>query len=233
MPSSTWLYFTEQAIIAITDKSGRRFYGRTSRTKGKDSEIEFLGSKTKAVKSLNIIGRDDPTGAERALECILLKVLKGERQLSSSQFTRFIWFPARKDLEALQVKIPAGHHPDRRPLLMLNNSQNEAVRAMTSSRPLVVVHGKIFCRTQAYKSNHIPGPPGTGKTTTIAAAAEIWARPASASPTWIVAHSNVAVKNIAEKLHANGIDFKIIVSKEFYVGWSVSSLEVDDLLSLI
>ncbi len=63
----------------------------------------------------------------------------------------------------------------------------------------------------------LPGPPGTGKTSTISEASKIWAR--SNSPTWIVAHSNVAVKNIAEKLVESNIDFKIIVSKEFYVEW--------------
>ncbi|KAJ7257575.1 hypothetical protein B0H12DRAFT_1015399, partial [Mycena haematopus] len=61
------------------------------------------------------------------------------------------------------------------------------------------------------------GPPGTGKTQTISAAAAVWE--ASRSPAWIIAQSNVAVKNIAEKLAKLGITFKIVVSKEFYVEW--------------
>ena len=36
---------------------------------------------------------------------------------------------------------------------------------------------------------------------------------------WVVAQSNVGVKNIAEKFFERGIDFKLIVSKEFYVEW--------------
>ncbi|KAK0476953.1 P-loop containing nucleoside triphosphate hydrolase protein [Armillaria novae-zelandiae] len=75
------------------------------------------------------------------------------------------------------------------------------VSAMVSARSLVVAHG----------------PPGTGKTSTISAAAVIWGR--KKLPTWIVAHSNVAVKNIAEKLASSDVNFKIIVSKEFYVEW--------------
>jgi hypothetical protein len=63
------------------------------------------------------------------------------------------------------------------------------------------------------------GPPGTGKTTTIAAAAKIWQR--RRQPAWIIAHSNVAVKNIAEKLFKEEVSFKIIVSKGFHFEWYV------------
>jgi hypothetical protein len=38
---------------------------------------------------------------------------------------------------------------------------------------------------------------------------------------WIVTHSNVAVKNIAETLCKKGVDFKLLVSKEFYDEWYV------------
>ncbi|TFK73052.1 hypothetical protein BDN72DRAFT_762330, partial [Pluteus cervinus] len=38
-------------------------------------------------------------------------------------------------------------------------------------------------------------------------------------PVWICAHSNVAVKNLAEALFKKKVDFKIIVSKDFYVEW--------------
>ncbi|KAJ7095569.1 hypothetical protein C8R44DRAFT_644875 [Mycena epipterygia] len=61
------------------------------------------------------------------------------------------------------------------------------------------------------------GPPGTGKTKTIAAAASVWAD--QQLPVWIVAQSNVAVKNIAEKLAKEHINFRIVASKEFYVEW--------------
>ena len=36
---------------------------------------------------------------------------------------------------------------------------------------------------------------------------------------WLVAQSNVAVKNIAESLCKHGVDFRIVVSKDFYFGW--------------
>ena len=65
----------------------------------------------------------------------------------------------------------------------------------------------------------LEGPPGTGKTTTITAAAQVW--DSRKFSVWIVAHSNVAVKNIAEKLFNKKVDFKILVSKEFHEEWSV------------
>jgi hypothetical protein len=37
---------------------------------------------------------------------------------------------------------------------------------------------------------------------------------------WLVAQSNVAVKNIAEKLAANGfMDWKLLVSQDFHFDW--------------
>ena len=54
------------------------------------------------------------------------------------------------------------------------------------------------------------GPPGTGKTSTIAVALAHWARHRERA--WVVAHSNVGVKNIAESLVKRNINFKIIIS---------------------
>jgi hypothetical protein len=37
---------------------------------------------------------------------------------------------------------------------------------------------------------------------------------------WVVAHSNVAVKNVAEKLVESGFsDFKLLVSMDFHFEW--------------
>ena len=65
----------------------------------------------------------------------------------------------------------------------------------------------------------VSGPPGTGKTRTISVALEEWAR--CGEPAWVIAQSNVGVKNIARTLIKHDVDFKLIVSKEFYVEWSV------------
>ncbi|KIJ55987.1 hypothetical protein M422DRAFT_40882 [Sphaerobolus stellatus SS14] len=84
---------------------------------------------------------------------------------------------------------------------ILNDSQREMMSAMLGESPVTVVHG----------------PPSTGKTTAITKAAQLWEK--SRSPVWIAAQSNVAVKNIAEKLFKKCVNFKIIVSNEFYFEW--------------
>jgi hypothetical protein len=65
----------------------------------------------------------------------------------------------------------------------------------------------------------------TGKTTVISAA--VCSRMSSGDPSkqaiWLVAQSNVAVKNIAEKLADDGfLEFKILVSRDFHFDWLVA-----------
>jgi superfamily II DNA or RNA helicase len=69
----------------------------------------------------------------------------------------------------------------------------------------------------------IQGPPGTGKTTVIASFVQT-ALDGGLSGIWLIAQSNVAVKNIAEKLDDVGLTkWKLLVSKEFFEYWSVPS----------
>jgi signal recognition particle GTPase len=107
----------------------------------------------------------------------------------------------------------------------LNTSQREVATAMLSSSrcdSLVIVHG-IFRRSSTLSAlQHswcfdYTGPPGTGKTTTIAAAAATWVD--HGVPCWVVAQSNVGVKNIAETLVRRGVKFKLLVSKDFIFEW--------------
>lgn len=47
----------------------------------------------------------------------------------------------------------------------------------------------------------------------------------SGETVWVVAQSNIAVKNIAEKLYScNFRDFRILVSAEFLTDWWVDAL---------
>ena len=63
------------------------------------------------------------------------------------------------------------------------------------------------------------GPPGSGKTTVIAAFV-LSALSAGLGGLWLVAQSNVAVKNIAEKLAKAGFfQWRLLVSTDFHGGW--------------
>ena len=69
------------------------------------------------------------------------------------------------------------------------------------------------------------GPPGTGKTSSISAAVREWVDVGSS--TWIIAQSNVVVKNIAERLSKHRVAFRLLVSREFYDEWFVIVFSFD------
>ncbi|KAK0200666.1 P-loop containing nucleoside triphosphate hydrolase protein [Desarmillaria ectypa] len=188
---------SSQLAVILTTSDGYQIKGSPKKSQGKKTEIKVSGHFHGTVASVKVIGREGGTNTEKARDELLLHALQGDCHLRHSKFVRMLWFPNEKDEEDRIVVDPIV------PFLAgkLNDSQKRVVSAMVSNRPLVIVHG----------------PPGTGKTSTISAAAAIW--DPIKSPTWIVAHSNVAVKNIAEKLASSNVDFKIIVSKEFYVEW--------------
>ncbi|KAF8843771.1 hypothetical protein BDN67DRAFT_896582 [Paxillus ammoniavirescens] len=74
-------------------------------------------------------------------------------------------------------------------------------------------------QTDGSRITIIQGPPGTGKTTVIASYVQA-AVTAGLSGIWLIAQSNVAVKNIAEKLADFGlVNWRLLVSDEFYAFW--------------
>lgn len=94
------------------------------------------------------------------------------------------------------------NHPARQ---RLNVSQKAALDAMLSPNPITIIQG----------------PPGTGKTSVIAAFVQT-ALDLGYSGIWLVAQSNVAAKNIGEKLIKTGfMDWRLLVSTEFKVDWYV------------
>lgn len=91
----------------------------------------------------------------------------------------------------------------------LNSSQHRAVQRILSDED----EDRIVM---------IRGPPGTGKTTVIAASVISYDHAKSSRNIWIAAQSNVAVKNIAEKFSKEGFyRFRLLVSKDFHFDWCV------------
>ncbi|KAG9092429.1 hypothetical protein FRC06_000104 [Ceratobasidium sp. 370] len=96
-------------------------------------------------------------------------------------------------------------------------SLSEEIKLNPSQRGVVarVVAPNPRGRTRA---TLVHGPPGTGKTSTIAAAVVILAE--VGEPVWIVAQSNVGIKNVAEKLQEVEFnDFTLLVAKDYYSYW--------------
>lgn len=91
----------------------------------------------------------------------------------------------------------------------LNDSQASAVHRVASEGH----RDEVFL---------VQGPPGTGKTTVIAAAVVrlMSEMRGDKQGIWLISQSNVAVKHLAEKLaDVDFLDFKILVSEDFYFEW--------------
>ncbi|KAJ7212891.1 P-loop containing nucleoside triphosphate hydrolase protein [Mycena haematopus] len=191
---------SHQTSVIMTNAAGQEFTGRADGVKGRITDIKFdKGPLTGELAAVRVVGKEELTNSEKARDEFILLALRGEINVTDARFIRLLWFlePEQRKELAVPETFPA----ITTPALTLNASQMRTLAKMISTMPIVIVQG----------------PPGTGKTQTISAAAAVWED--SRSPTWIIAQSNVAVKNIAEKLAKLGIMFKIVVSKEFYVGW--------------
>ncbi|KII84122.1 hypothetical protein PLICRDRAFT_32539 [Plicaturopsis crispa FD-325 SS-3] len=195
------IHLRSKVSVHLKTSCGREYIGQATSAEGKQTVIKLdAGRLSGAVDTVYMSGREEMTAAERAQDEFVLLVLRGERVIHRSPIVRWVWFPDEHAMKPKpQIEAPSASTPG---MQNLNESQRLVVAAMTSPRPLLVL-------------TH--GPPGTGKTTTISAAVKIWEQ--SNKPVWIVAQSNVAVKNIAESLLKRDVDFILMVSKEFYVEW--------------
>ncbi|KAF9007590.1 P-loop containing nucleoside triphosphate hydrolase protein [Cyathus striatus] len=170
---------------------------------------------------VRVIGRDDPTTAEARRDATLLRVLQGEYNLlNDSPWTQNVWFPTPdgrfiwpEDWAKEAIVQPPSSPPTfpseiEDNLARLNTSQQRAINTMISS-------------DDSHRLVLIQGPPGTGKTSVIAAFVQM-VDIMGYRGIWLVAKSNVAVKNIAEKLlSVNFTSWRLIVSRDFKDGWAV------------
>ncbi|KAF5382186.1 hypothetical protein D9615_004444 [Tricholomella constricta] len=171
---------------------------------------------TTITTTVTSIGRDDPTTAEAQRAATVLRILQGyDKLLSDSPWIKNIWFPGDNNeplswprswsepIPTLTTPTSANIPPV---LLTLNSSQQDAVNTMYST-------------LDDHRITIIQGPPGTGKTSVIASFVQ-FAIQTGYDGIWLVAQSNVAVKNIAEKLMTVGfLDWKLLVSKDFIFEW--------------
>jgi hypothetical protein len=159
------------------------------------------------ILSVTTIGKDAATPSEAQIRQIIRLVLSGREDIFTSNhiICRVFGLAAGAPCPA-SSKYQTSFSPSRISF-KLNPAQDRAVQAFCSpenqSAPLVqLVHG----------------PPGTGKTTLIASI--IQGLTSNSEGIYACAQSNVAVKNIAEKLAKAGFTgFKLVVSEDFYFEW--------------
>lgn len=212
-----------QSQIQMINTAGQEFTGSAVCSRGKQTSVRLARGFTGTLAQVRIIGKEQKSNAEKLRDELILLTLQNEIHLPHAPFIALLWFPKGNHMEVLRSS-PTSNPADLAHVrgIPLNASQRRAALAMVSDHPcLMTIHGmicpSILLSINVETATRLLGPPGTGKTSTIVASAQIWT--VRQAQTWIVAQSNVAVKNIAEKLARVAIPFKLIVSKEFYVEW--------------
>lgn len=159
------------------------------------------------VHTITTHGKEDPTSCEEQQRRLVLRTLQGDTKWISKPIIQQLWFNKEHEPSALHIPIspmpPCVDGP-------LNNSQNRVVASMFTRDP----------SPQEPLLRLVQGPPGTGKTRTIAAFVQLLTGKFPREGCYLVAQSNVAVKNIAEKLAQIGFKkWRLIVSHEFHFDW--------------
>ncbi|THH13051.1 hypothetical protein EW146_g7128 [Bondarzewia mesenterica] len=185
--------------------------GRTSKVSGRRANLRVDGIlDQKIVASITTIGPARSNQAEKERSMTVLRMLQGTQAISTNPWLQLIWQTA-DTVEWPESYLPARPPPPEIPVTVnpdrpMNDSQTRAVKHMLSPLPDTPI-------------TLIQGPPGTGKTTVIANYV-LSAIEAKQKGIWLMAQSNVAVKNIAEKLASIGFfKWRLLVSKEFHHDW--------------
>ncbi len=195
--------------MTVQDRHGGEFVmqAKSRDVSGRQGTLKVAGKvQGKVVTSVSSIDADKQTMAEQRRDATILAILQGTSPLFDNPFLRTIW-PDAEEVEWPEEAFPTSDTPPPLSYLgPLNESQQSAVESMltlSNDSRLVLIQG----------------PPGTGKTTVIGAFVQS-AIDSGWGGIWLMAQSNVAVKNIAEKLDKIGFtDFRLLVSKDFHFGW--------------
>ncbi|KZS94269.1 hypothetical protein SISNIDRAFT_63688 [Sistotremastrum niveocremeum HHB9708] len=196
----------QRVVVNVVDIRNQRrlLTGITEHSEGKSARINMRAATLKdgdkvRIMSAMTIGKDDPTSAETQRTLVILKALQGDKETVNAPMFKRLWHPRIPIQPQIRpVSGAIGNHN-------LNPSQQEALKTMLSETD----------------SLHLPliiGPPGSGKTSVIARFVQMSVD--LGRTVWVTAQSNVAVKNIADRLARDGFwDWRLLVSKDFHNDW--------------
>ncbi|KAF8206299.1 P-loop containing nucleoside triphosphate hydrolase protein [Mycena galopus ATCC 62051] len=196
-----------------------KFSGKAVLVEGRAAHITLTSSKptlglkvTGETETIRVttVGREGPSRSEVTRMTIVRTTLQGKCTILAQPFFQALWLAGANDepWPKWTKGVPYSDVGLYFPQAKLNGSQCAAVRAILSNK-------------DEERVTLVQGPPGTGKTTVIAAVVSSILSSAydTERTVWVVAQSNVAVKNIAEKLADVDCDFTLLVSKEFHYDW--------------
>ncbi|KZT73688.1 P-loop containing nucleoside triphosphate hydrolase protein [Daedalea quercina L-15889] len=201
---------SSEVQATVMDEHGATFLvnGRTADVMGRAATLKADGTTLEGKTILSIVstGGDRATMAEQQKSLHVLRALQGQANLFENPFQKYIWCGPGDDSTWPETFESSDEVPEITATQPLNDSQQRAVQHMLTM-------------SNSARVTVIQGPPGTGKTSVIAAYV-CSAVAAGRHGIWLVAQTNVAVKNIAEKLiKVDFQDWKLLVSTDFHLGW--------------
>ncbi|TRM64357.1 P-loop containing nucleoside triphosphate hydrolase protein [Schizophyllum amplum] len=233
--------------IEVTHQVGDRaikYRGRATKIDGRSATIAGIGKFSKGVGELNVqlttVGRDAGSAADRARAAVVHQALRHQVDLAEQPFFCALFLPGEEargeDEEYDEDEDDESDGDDdtndnddddddkKSEGSELRETGRPAIPIDFSARPLNnsqrLAVERILSNAHEDRLALVQGPPGTGKTTVIAAAVQSIVRGDPRRTVWLTAQSNVAVKNMAEKLADVGFwDFTVLVSKDFHYGW--------------
>ncbi|KZP25208.1 hypothetical protein FIBSPDRAFT_734498 [Athelia psychrophila] len=194
-------------IHVVTSHEGKKFapaIGRATKVEGRAAQITLGGPlQGSRIRAIYTIGKEDPTSAEAQRAAIILQGLNRSYNIVGQPFVQSIWLP--DEAIVWPPRPPAQTTPINFSYRALNPSQMDAVAEILSdTNPISLIQG----------------PPGTGKTSVIAASVTSMMAIPGKRTMWLIAQSNIAVKNIAEKLaEVDFLKFRLLVSTDFHFDW--------------
>ena len=208
---------------------------KISSVNGKTAILSFPGavSSFQNIQSVTTYGKDGLSQTELEFSLSVLHALQGKRSLLNNPWIQLLMISNNSPDLTFDSFDPwqlpsdsATQSCSTQDLLvsppfvfknMLNDSQVDAVKHMLK-------------HDNATDYSIIHGPPGTGKTTVIAAFVNSILQ-GSDRTVWLLAKTNFAVKNIAEKLCKSDIlAWRLIISREFFSGWCVFLLPINSFI---
>ncbi|KAK0223285.1 P-loop containing nucleoside triphosphate hydrolase protein [Armillaria fumosa] len=199
---------SQDVITTFRTESGEQFRrrGQVAFAKGRDATLTFDGSvKNKIVDSITSKGRDAPTTAEAKRDGVIRRTLQGDLTVfrDNPWISNILLHHDSIDSDTdHDLEWPKDWFPPSRPngqmltIMPPPDSGNPARQHLNDSQQLALDH-----MLSSDPITLIQGPPGK-------------------SGIWLIAQSNVAVKNIAEKLiKTNFKDWKLLVSEDFRYDW--------------
>jgi hypothetical protein len=182
--------------------------GGASNVRGKSAGLDVERHlEGKHITAITTMGRDAPTQAELDCGNAILSMLQGTLPLLDNHWMKAIWLPDET------VTWPFTPPPNAPAIEIITHPK----APVNTSQRLAIT--KMFSSSLDDNITLIQGPPGTGKTTAIATYVLSMIE-AGQRGIWLMAQSNVAVKNIAEKLaKLDFFDFKLLVSHNFHFEW--------------